>query len=70
MTELKWWRLQAKLTQRQAAARLRIGESTYGFLESGRMRPSPAQLERLRYVFGEDAARMLDPVPERAEAKA
>lgn len=68
MTRLKLWRLQAGLTQREAAARLGIGESTYGFLESGRMQPSPAQLERLACSFP-NPARLFEPVSERIESK-
>ncbi|MFY9718579.1 MAG: helix-turn-helix transcriptional regulator [Candidatus Cybelea sp.] len=63
MTRLKFWRLQARLTQREAAMKLGIGESTYGFLESGRMQPSPAQLERLARSFT-DPARLFEAVPD------
>ena len=65
---LKLWRLQAGLTQREAAARLGIGESTYGFLETGRMRPSRAQLLQLERSFT-DPARLFEPVRERIESK-
>jgi transcriptional regulator with XRE-family HTH domain len=65
---LKLWRLQAHLTQREAATRLGIGESTYGFLESGRMQPSRAQLLRLERWFP-DPARLFQPVREKVESK-
>ena len=68
MIRLKLWRLQAGLTQREAAARLGIGESTYGFLESGRMHPSPRSCERLACSFP-DPARLFEPVRERIESK-
>lgn len=68
MTQLKLWRLQAKLTQREAAERLGIGESTYGFLESGRMQPSRVQLEQLARFFP-NAARLFDPVPEQLKVR-
>lgn len=65
---LKLWRLQAGLTQREAAARLGIGESTYGFLESGRMRPSRAQLQQLERSFA-DPIRLFEPVGQQIEGK-
>jgi transcriptional regulator with XRE-family HTH domain len=68
MLRLKLWREQAGLTQREAAARLGIGESTYGFLESGRMQPSRAQLLRLARSFT-DPARLFEPVREKIESK-
>jgi transcriptional regulator with XRE-family HTH domain len=68
MLSLKLWRLQAGLTQREAAARLGIGESTYGFLESGRMRPSRAQLLQLERSFA-DPTRLFEPVREQIESK-
>lgn len=67
MLRLKLWRLQARLTQREAAARLGIGESTYGFLESGRMLPSRAQLERLACSF-RDPARLFEHLADQSEA--
>jgi transcriptional regulator with XRE-family HTH domain len=67
MLFLKLWRLQAGLTQREAASRLAIGESTYAFLESGRMRPSRAQLLQLARSFP-DPARLFDPVPDQIES--
>jgi transcriptional regulator with XRE-family HTH domain len=68
MLFLKLWRLQTGLTQREAAARLGIGESTYGFLESGRMRPSRAQLLRLEHTFT-DPARLFELVQYQIESK-
>jgi len=66
MTRLKLWRVQRNLTQREAATRLGIGESTYAFLESGRMQPSPAQLQQLSRVFA-DPATLFETVRERVE---
>jgi transcriptional regulator with XRE-family HTH domain len=58
---LNIWRVQAGPTQREAAFRLRIGESTYGFLESGRMRPPHSQLVKLSHFFKNPLA-MFEPV--------
>jgi transcriptional regulator with XRE-family HTH domain len=63
------WRLQVGLTQRQAALKLGIGESTYGFLESGRMRPSHAQLRRLRRFFP-DPESLFESVRDHVECRA
>jgi transcriptional regulator with XRE-family HTH domain len=62
------WRMQAGLTRREAAQRLGIGESTYGFLESGRMLPSRAQLDRLGRVFS-DPGSLFEPVRDRVEMR-
>jgi transcriptional regulator with XRE-family HTH domain len=66
MIRLKLWRLQAGFTQREAAVKLGLGESTYGFLESGRMRPSAAQLDLLKRYFG-DPEPLFQPVRDRVE---
>jgi transcriptional regulator with XRE-family HTH domain len=52
MIRLKLWRLQQGLTQEQAARWIGLGESSYAMLESGRLRPTPAQIDRLRQRFG------------------
>ncbi len=67
MNRLKLWRLQAGLTQYEAARRLAIGESTLAVLETGRLRPSKAQMERLRAYFGAEALTLFSPVRERVE---
>jgi transcriptional regulator with XRE-family HTH domain len=64
MLRFKLWRLQNRLTQGQAAQRLGIGESTLALLESGRLRPSPAQIEQLRPTFGEQTGSLFEPVQE------
>ena len=66
MLYLKLWRIQSHLTQRSAAERLGIGESTYAFLESGRMQPSRAQMQRLARTF-RNPARLFEHVPEQIE---
>ncbi|MHB8145241.1 MAG: helix-turn-helix transcriptional regulator [Vulcanimicrobiaceae bacterium] len=68
MIRLKLWRLQQHLTQAEAARALGIGESSYAILESGRLRPTAGQRERLRAYFGELTDSLFDPVSERVEA--
>jgi len=65
MLRLKLWRLQEGLTQGEAAKRLGLGESTLAILESGRLRPTLDQLERLRATFGEATPTLFEPVRER-----
>ena len=67
MIRLKLWRLQQSLTQAQAARRLGIGESTLSVLETGRLRPTAGQLERLRRTFGAGTEALFEPVAERVE---
>ena len=67
MIRLKLWRLQEGLTQAEAAKRLGIGESTLAVLESGRLRPTAAQIARLRAVFGEQTATLFDQVRDRVD---
>lgn len=67
LTRLKVRRLQENLTQAQAAERLGIGISAYSLIESGRMRPSRAQMRALEQVFGRSAAALLEPVPDLAK---
>ena len=45
MLKFKLWRLQESLTQEEAAKRLGIGASTLAILESGRLRPTPGQID-------------------------
>jgi|GEM_PF-4004389 len=68
MIRLKLWRLQQSLTQTEAARTLSIGESSYAILESGRLKPTAAQRERLRAYFGDLSDSLFDPVHERVEA--
>lgn len=59
MTNLLLWRLHKGWTQAEAAARVRIGLSTYGLLEKGRLRPSIEQTARLKRLFGQNTGKML-----------
>lgn len=67
MLRIKLWRLQQGLRQSEAAAQLGIGLSTYALLESGRLRPTCAQVALLRHSFGEATTTLFDPVRERIE---
>lgn len=62
MLRLRLWRLSEGLTQAEAARRLGMSHLTLGYLESGRLQPGERDLERLRSVFGDQAARMFDRV--------
>jgi transcriptional regulator with XRE-family HTH domain len=68
MLRIKLWRLQNGLTQGEAAARLGLGLSTLALLESGRLRPTTAQIDRLRQAFGTEADSLFDQVQERVGA--
>jgi transcriptional regulator with XRE-family HTH domain len=68
MLRLKLWRLQHGLTQEQAARLLGIGESTFALLESGRLRPTPHQLETLSRHFGRETESLFEPVRDRVES--
>lgn len=68
MLRIKLWRLQSRLTQGEAAAQLGLGLSTYALLESGRLRPTVAQMERLRQSFGDEAGSLFALVQERVGA--
>lgn len=68
MLRIKLWRLQNGLTQSEAASRLGIGLSTLSLLEGGRLRPTRAQVERLRRVFGPEADTLFEPVREQVGA--
>ncbi len=68
MLRLKLWRLQQGLTQGHAASLLGIGESTLALLESGRLRPTPQQLETLARNFGTETQSLFEPVRERVES--
>lgn len=65
MLRIKLWRFQSGLTQEEAACRLGIGLSTLALLETGRLRPTRAQIERLRQTFGPEADTLFHPVQER-----
>ena len=69
MLRIKLWRLQNRLSQSEAARRLGIGLSTLSLLEGGRLRPSRAQVERLRRVFGPEVDSLFEPVREQVEAE-
>lgn len=62
MLQLRLWRLTEGLTQTEAARRLGMSHLTLGYLESGRLKAGPRDLERLRTVFGEHAERMFEEV--------
>lgn len=62
MIRLKLWRLQQSLTQERAARWIGVGESSYAMLESGRLRPTPAQLDLLRQRFGDHVESLFDAV--------
>ena len=66
MIRLKLWRVQAGLTQGEAARRLQLGESTLALLESGRMRPSAAQRELLGRYF-RDVTSLFESVRDKVE---
>ena len=68
MLRIKLWRLQKRLTQEQAAAKLGLGLSTLALLESGRLRPTPAQIEHLRRSFGEEVDTLFEHVREHVGA--
>lgn len=68
MLRIKLWRLQNQLTQGEAAAQLGLGLSTLALLESGRLRPTAAQIDRLRLVFGTEADSLFDLVQEHVGA--
>jgi transcriptional regulator with XRE-family HTH domain len=68
MLRLKLWRLQHGLTQEHAARLLGIGESTVALLESGRLRPTPHQLETLGRHFGAETESLFEPVRDRVES--
>lgn len=62
MLRLRLWRLAEGLTQAEAARRLGMSHLTLGYLETGRLKASHRDLERLPAVFGDNAERMLEPV--------
>jgi transcriptional regulator with XRE-family HTH domain len=62
MLRIRVWRLLEGLTQEEAARKLGLSQLTYSYLESGRLRPTPDQLERLRRTFGDRTERVLQPV--------
>jgi transcriptional regulator with XRE-family HTH domain len=62
MLRLRFWRLACGLSQSEAARQLGMSHLTLGYLENGRLSPSPRDMERLRQVFGEQADRMFETV--------
>lgn len=62
LTQLKARRLQQNISQAAAAERLKMGVSAYSLIESGRMRPSPAQVQALEEAFGCAVQALLDPI--------
>lgn len=68
MLRIKLWRIQTGLTQEEAAAKLGLGLSTLALLESGRLRPTPSQIELLRRSFGRETESLFDLVQERVGA--
>lgn len=67
MLRLRLWRLTQGLTQAEAARRLGMSHLTLGYLETGRLKASQRDLERLHAVFGDRAERMLEPVRDALE---
>lgn len=67
MIRPKLWRLQQNLTQAEASRSIGIGESSYAILESGRLRPTAGQRERLQTYFGDIVDSLFDPVRDRIE---
>ena len=65
MLRIKFIRLEQGLGQRETAAKLGFGLSTYALLESGRLRPTAAQLALLRRSFGSETETLFEPVQER-----
>jgi len=61
MTRLKLWRLQAQLTQAEAAQRCGVSIGLYRELEAGRARPSDRVAALLEKAVGESAVRLLKP---------
>ncbi len=70
MNRLKLWRIQAGLSQPDAARLLKMGESTLSLFESGRLTPSPRQLGLFRAHFGQEADTLFEPVRDRVKVSA
>lgn len=51
MTRLKFERTSQQLSQHAVASAARIAQPVVSQIENGRLKPTPAQLERLAYVF-------------------
>jgi transcriptional regulator with XRE-family HTH domain len=62
MLRLRFWRLSRGLSQSEAARQLGMSHLTLGYLETGRLAPSPRDIDRLRQVFGNQAERMFETV--------
>jgi transcriptional regulator with XRE-family HTH domain len=65
---LRFWRLAQGLTQVEAARRLRMSHLTLSYLETGRLRPTGRDLERLRRAFGSQAERLFEEIEDGLEA--
>lgn len=59
-TRLRLWRVQAGLTQTEAAESLGLSRATYSPIELGRMSPTAEVAAILRDAFGEPAGALLD----------
>jgi transcriptional regulator with XRE-family HTH domain len=61
MTRLQAERLQRRWRQDDLAYHSRLASSDVSKIESGRLRPTPGQLERLGRALGVDPSRLMDP---------
>lgn len=59
-TRLRLWRVQAGLSQTEAAAALHLSRATYSPIELGRMVPTDDVAAALREAFGEPAGALLE----------
>lgn len=62
MLRLRFWRLSSGFSQAEAARRLGMSHLTLGYLETGRLRPSPRDRERLERFFGPAADRLFEEI--------
>ena len=62
MLRLRVWRLSKGLTQVNAARKLGMNHLTFGYLESGRLRPTEKDLERLRSHFGSQTTSLFEEI--------
>jgi len=65
MTELRLWRSREGLSLAAASKRLRMSVSMIWMLETGRLKPSAEQSQRLREGTGIDSSALLQPVRSR-----
>jgi transcriptional regulator with XRE-family HTH domain len=68
MLRIRLWRHSRGLSQAQAARSLGMSHLRLGYLESGRLRPTKRDLERLRRSFGDQAERLFDEIGDGLEA--